>query len=187
VRPSLDRLPGKGPAYCSSGETKHSCLAPSSSWRAWQVGWIANQFRLGFRGGHGPHPSAPKRKLLRWLIGRNGRLAHLATSAFYCFRKSRFPHISHTHSQASWTLQTYISQTCTSQMWDPRRRISCRRASYIYRCAPRTQACTLRACRCALTYLCRSQCSSSLAWPLPASSTCANADRRPSSKRTSDG
>jgi len=28
-------------------------------------------------------------------------------------------------------------------------------------------------CRCALTYLCRSQCSSSLAWPLPASSTCA--------------
>ena len=25
-------------------------------------------------------------------------------------------HISHTHSQASWTLQTYISKICTSQM-----------------------------------------------------------------------
>jgi hypothetical protein len=27
-----------------------------------------------------------------------------------------YSHISHTHSQASWTLQTYISQICTSQM-----------------------------------------------------------------------
>ena len=30
--------------------------------------------------------------------------------------KSNFPHISHTHSQASWTFQKYISQTYTSQM-----------------------------------------------------------------------
>ena len=57
----------------------------------------------GVSGGHGPHPSAPKGKLLRcvrWLIGRNGRLAHLATSAFYCFRKSRFPiYLTHIHRQ----------------------------------------------------------------------------------------
>src|SRR5271154_2045792 len=26
-------------------------------------------------------------------------------------------HIPRTHSQASWTLETYISQTCTSQMY----------------------------------------------------------------------
>jgi hypothetical protein len=50
-------------------------------------------------------------------------------------------HISHTYSQASWTLQMCLPDVYPPDV-HPRRRIPRRRASYIYRRASLTQACT---------------------------------------------
>src|SRR4051794_23241962 len=51
------------------------------------------------------------RRWVPWRCRGPTALRHSAPPA-----TSKISHIPRTHSQASWTLETYISQTCTSQM-----------------------------------------------------------------------
>jgi hypothetical protein len=47
-------------------------------------------------------------------VSDNAKIENLKITSL--FSKTNIPHRSHTHSQANWTLQMFISQTCNARM-----------------------------------------------------------------------